>query len=197
MVARERRQDMASVSFMEKMVDGVFDETAFNSYRMPGDSDKVQSLLQSYREMFKNHSPQKIEEEGRIPGEILQKMRKKGFFGISLAETYGGLGVGIIECIRFVEEISAQDLSSAVVFLAHLFIGIKGIELFGTEKQKRQYLPLAASGEMIFSYALTEPNFGFMTIQGRSLDLPRNARGYENSQLHRRSCFNQGGAQRE
>ena len=151
---------MAAGSFMEKIFEGVFDKTAFDSYRMPVDSDKVQSLLQSYREMFKNHSPQKIEEEGRIPGEILQEMRKKGFFGISLAETYGGLGVGLIDCIRFVEEISALDLSSAVVFLAHLFIGIKGIELFGTEKQKRQYLPLAASGEMIFSYALTEPNFG-------------------------------------
>jgi acyl-CoA dehydrogenase family member 9 len=159
-VSRERRQQMASGSFMEKILDGVFDKTVFDSYRMPVDSDKIQSLLQSYREMFKDHSPQKIEEEGRVPEEMLQEMRKKGFFGISLDETYGGLGVGLVDCIRFVEEISALDLASAVVFLAHLFIGIKGIELYGTEKQKRQYLPLAASGEMIFSYALTEPNFG-------------------------------------
>jgi len=87
-------------------------------------------------------------------------MRKKGFFGISLDETYGGLGISLVDCIRFVEEISAQDLASAVVFLAHLFIGIKGIELYGTDEQKRRYLPPAASGDMIFSYALTEPNFG-------------------------------------
>ena len=159
-VSRERRQQMASGSFMEKILEGVFDKTVFDSYHMPVDSDKIQSLLQSYREMFKDHSPQKIEEEGRVPEEMLQEMRKKGFFGISLDETYGGSGVGLVDCIRFVEEISALDLASAVVFLAHLFIGIKGIELYGTEKQKRQYLPLAASGEMIFSYALTEPNFG-------------------------------------
>ena len=151
---------MASGSFMEKILEGVFDKTVFDTYRMAVGSDKVQSLLISYQEMFRNHSPQKIEEEGRIPEEMLQEMRKKGFFGISLAETHGGLGVSLVDCIRFVEEISAQDLASAVVFLAHLFIGIKGIELYGTEKQKRQYLPLAASGEMIFSYALTEPNFG-------------------------------------
>ncbi|MGO9136672.1 MAG: acyl-CoA dehydrogenase family protein [Syntrophales bacterium] len=151
---------MASGSFMEKIIEGVFDKTAFDSYRMPVDSDKLQSLLQSYREMFKDHSPQKIEEEGRVPEAMLQEMRKKGFFGISLPETYGGLGVGLVDSIRFVEEISALDLASAVVFLAHLFIGIKGIELYGTEEQKRQYLPLAASGDMIFSYALTEPNFG-------------------------------------
>lgn len=151
---------MASRSFMEKVLEGIFDEAVFDSYRMPAESEKVQSLLQSYRDMFKNNSPQKIEDEGRIPEEMLQEMREKGFFGISLAETYGGLGVDLVDCIRFVEEISAQDLAAAVVFLAHLFIGIKGIELFGTEKQKRQYLPLAASGKMIFSYALTEPNFG-------------------------------------
>ena len=58
---------MASGSFMEKILEGIFDKTIFDSYRMPVDSDKVRSLLQSYREMFKNHSPQKIEEEGRIP----------------------------------------------------------------------------------------------------------------------------------
>ena len=145
---------------MEKILEGVFDKTSFDSYRMPVDSGKIQSLLISYREMFKDLSPQKIEEEGRIPAEMLSEMRKKGFFGISLPETYGGLGVGLVDCIRFVEEISAQDLASAVVFLAHLFIGIKGIEMYGTEKQKNKYLPLAASGAMIFSYALTEPNFG-------------------------------------
>ena len=104
---------MASGSFMEKILEGVFDKTAFDSYRMPVDSEKVQSLLISYREMFKNHSPQKIEEEGRIPDEMLQEMRKKGFFGISLVETCGGLGVGLVDCIRFVEEISAQDLPTS------------------------------------------------------------------------------------
>ncbi len=151
---------MASGSFMEKILEGVLDQTVFNAFRMPGDSEKVQSLLQAYREMLKNYSPQKIEEEGRIPDEILREMGRKGFFGITLAETYGGLGVDLVNCVRLIEEISALDVAVAIVFLAHLVIGIKGIELFGTEEQKRKYLPLAASGEMIFSYALTEPSFG-------------------------------------
>ena len=151
---------MASDSFMEKILDGVLDQTVFKAFHMPGDSEKVQSLLQAYREMLKNYSPQKIEEEGRIPEEMLREMGRKGFFGITVAETYGGLGVDLVNCIRLVEEISAMDVAIAIVFLAHLIIGVKGIELFGTEEQKRQYLPLAASGEMIFSYALTEPNFG-------------------------------------
>ncbi|HUH65713.1 MAG TPA: acyl-CoA dehydrogenase family protein [Syntrophales bacterium] len=151
---------MVSGSFMEKIVDGVFDKRAFDSYRMPAVSDKIRSLLESYRGMFKDYPPHKLEEEGRIPEEILEKMKTNGFFGISLPETYGGLEVSLVDCVRFVEEIAAIDLASAIVFLAHLFIGVKGIELFGTEEQTRRYLPLAASGEMIFSYALTEPKYG-------------------------------------
>ncbi|HVO68180.1 MAG TPA: acyl-CoA dehydrogenase family protein [Syntrophales bacterium] len=151
---------MASGSFMEKILKGNLDRAVFDSFHEPLDSDKVQSLLQAYREIFKDHSLQKIEEDGRIPDELLLEMRRKGFFGITVAEDYGGLGIDLVNCVRLVEEISALDVATAIVFLAHLFIGIKGIEMFGTEDQKRRYLPLAASGEMIFSYALTEPNFG-------------------------------------
>ena len=151
---------MASSSFMEKIVDGILDQTVFNAFHMPDDSDKVQSLLQAFREMSLNYSPQQIEKEGRIPDDMLRDMGRQGFFGISIEETYGGLGIDLVNIIRLVEKISAIDMSVALVFLAHLFIGCKGIELFGTEEQKSRYLPLAASGEMIFSYALTEPNFG-------------------------------------
>lgn len=151
---------MTSGSFMEKIIQGVLDKEVFRAFTVPDDSDKVQFLFHAYREMLHRHSPQKIEEEGRIPEEMLQEMGRKGFFGISVDEIYGGMGVDLINTIRFVEKISALDMSIALVFLAHLYIGIKGIELFGTDQQKRQYLPPAASGEMIFSYALTEPDFG-------------------------------------
>ena len=101
-----------------------------------------------------------IESEGRMPGDMLKKMGEAGFFGISIPKAYGGLGFSLVDFLRMAEEIASRDLSIALVFLAHLFIGIKGIELFGTEAQKRKYLIPAASGEMIFSYALTEPKIG-------------------------------------
>jgi acyl-CoA dehydrogenase family protein 9 len=151
---------MVAGSFMEKIYEGVLDQTAFHSFRMPSESETLQTLMQAYRNLLKNYPVQKIEEEGRIPEEMLREMGKAGFFGISVSRTYGGLGVNLLEYIRFVEEIAAADMSCALVFLAHLFIGIKGIELFGTEEQKQRYLPPAASGEMIFSYALTEPETG-------------------------------------
>jgi len=151
---------MVSGSFMEKIYEGVLDQAAFQSFRMPAESEILQTLLQAYRDLLKTYPVQKIEEDGRIPDEMLREMGKAGFFGISVSEKYGGLGVDLLEYIRFVEEIASADMSSALVFLAHLFIGKKGIELFGTEEQKQRYLPPAASGEMIFSYALTEPETG-------------------------------------
>lgn len=151
---------MAGGSFMEKIYEGILDQAAFHSFRMPVESETLQTLMQAYRNLLKNYPVQKIEEDGRIPEEMLREMGKAGFFGISVSRTYGGLGVNLLEYIRFVEEIAAADMSCALVFLAHLFIGIKGIELFGTEEQKQRYLPPAASGEMIFSYALTEPETG-------------------------------------
>ncbi len=59
-----------------------------------------------------------------------------------------------------VEGIAKLDLSVALVSLAHLSIGVKGVVLFGNDAQKSRYLPRAASGETIFAYALTEPLIG-------------------------------------
>jgi acyl-CoA dehydrogenase family protein 9 len=148
------------MGFMEKIYRGFFDESSFRSYQAPPDPEKIRSLLEKYEELLKAYPAQKIEAEGRIPGEMLKKMGAAGLFGISISQTYGGLGFGLVDFLRMVEEIAALDLSIALVFLAHLFIGIKGIELFGTEAQKKKYLTPAASGAMIFSYALTEPKIG-------------------------------------
>jgi acyl-CoA dehydrogenase family protein 9 len=64
------------------------------------------------------------------------------------------------EYLRVLETVAARNIVLGFTATAHLSIGVKGIILFGTEEQKRKYLPPAASGEMIFSYALTEPGTG-------------------------------------
>ena len=66
----------------------------------------------------------------------------------------------LAEYLRAIEELATSDLSLALIPLAHLSIGVKGILLFGSEEQKRAWLPRAASGEIIFAYALTEPDIG-------------------------------------
>ena len=62
--------------------------------------------------------------------------------------------------LKIVEHTMASGMALGFTALAHLSIGVKGIVLFGTEAQKQKYLVPAASGDMIFSYALTEPGTG-------------------------------------
>jgi acyl-CoA dehydrogenase family protein 9 len=101
-----------------------------------------------------------LEQQGSVPRELLTKLGTIGFFGLTIPTAYGGLGLSLRQYLKVVEEIASRDLALALLSLAHLSIGMKGILLFGTEEQRRRYLPPAASGEMIFSYALTEPKTG-------------------------------------
>ena len=91
---------------------------------------------------------------------MLKRMGEVGLFGLTIPESYGGLGFNLWEYLGVVEELARLDISAGLISLAHLSIGVKGIVLFGTELQKRKYLPPAASGDMIFAFALTEPGIG-------------------------------------
>jgi acyl-CoA dehydrogenase family protein 9 len=147
-------------SFLEKIYQGYLDEEIFHSFRAPQASERVNSLIERFREILNEYPSRMIEEEGRVPEEMLVKMGKAGLFGISIPEAYGGLGFNLWEHLMSIEGMSKIDISVAMVSLAHLSIGAKGILLFGTEAQKQKYLVPAAKGEMIFSYALTEPQIG-------------------------------------
>lgn len=121
---------------------------------------RVEQLLRGYRELVKGFPPSTLERLGAPPPELWRGMRELGLFGMLIDEEYGGLGLSLTQYLRVVEQISMEDSALALIPLAHLSIGLKGILLFGSEEQKRRYLPRAASGEMIFAYALTEPHIG-------------------------------------
>lgn len=146
--------------FLERIYLGSLDETVFNAYRAPVNAAKVEALVKQFAAILKEHSPQAIEEKGSIPADMLDKMRRMGLFGISLPEQYGGLGFNLWEYLKTIELMVKLDISVVLASLAHLSIGTKGILLFGSEQQKEKYLRPAASGETIFSYALTEPKIG-------------------------------------
>lgn len=145
---------------MEKLYRGVLDRAVLFRRDRPGEDEKVRAFLDRYEALLKNWPPRDLEETGRIPPEMLRAMGEAGLFGLSIPESWGGSGLGLRDLLRIVEAVSAADMSAALAFLAHLFIGVKAVDLYGTEEQKGKYLPPAARGEMIFSYALTEPNIG-------------------------------------
>jgi alkylation response protein AidB-like acyl-CoA dehydrogenase len=103
---------------------------------------------------------EKIDEEEKIPRELIDKMAQLGLLGIAFPPEYGGAGMGEMGYCIMQEEIGRGCASTATFIGAHQSIGASGIFMFGTEEQKKKYLVPLAQGEKIGAYALTEPNAG-------------------------------------
>ena len=101
-----------------------------------------------------------LDEQERFPSELIPKMGEIGMFGIPIAEDYGGVGMGTLEYVMAVEEVSKACASTGVTISAHTSLCCWPIEHFGTEEQKQKYLPDLATGEKLGAFGLTEPNAG-------------------------------------
>jgi len=95
-----------------------------------------------------------------IPSDVIQIMREMGLFGMTIPEEYGGLGLMVEEEVRVVFELGRTSPAFRSVIGTNNGIGSMGLVIAGNESQKEHYLPRLASGEMISSFALTEPEAG-------------------------------------
>jgi acyl-CoA dehydrogenase len=95
-----------------------------------------------------------------IPADVLQDMKDLGFFGLTIPESYGGLGLTMEEEVMVQFELGKASPCFRSTFSTNIGIGSSGIIIDGTEEQKRYYLPKLATGELIASFALTEPDAG-------------------------------------
>ena len=102
----------------------------------------------------------KIDEEHAIPDELVQKMGEMGFLGSYLPEEYGGAGMDMLSYAIVVEEVSKACGSCGVLISAHTSLASGPIYTFGTEEQKKKWLPALNTGEKIGCFLLTEPNAG-------------------------------------
>ena len=101
-----------------------------------------------------------VSEEDRVPDEIVDEMKALGLFGISIPEAYGGLDLSMEdECLVAIELGRASPAFRSVIG-TNVGIGSQGLVMFGTDAQKAKWLPGIASGEIITSFALTEPEAG-------------------------------------
>jgi acyl-CoA dehydrogenase len=102
----------------------------------------------------------RLEAEDAVPAEIIQEMRELGLFGLSIPEEYGGLGLNMSEEAEVIYELGRTALAYRSVIGTTVGIGSQGIVIDGTEAQKQAWLPRLASGEIMASFALTEPGAG-------------------------------------
>jgi len=101
----------------------------------------------------------KLEHDDVYPAEIVERMRELGLFGATIAADYGGLGLKTTVYAGIVERISRVWMSLCGIFNSHLIMSA-AVERFGTEAQKRAFLPRFAAGELRGGLALTEPDCG-------------------------------------
>jgi len=101
-----------------------------------------------------------VEEHDEVPADIVQDMKDMGLFGLSIPEAYGGIGLSMAQECRVAYELGHTALAFRSVFGTNVGIGSQGILMDGTEAQKQSILPKVATGELILSFALTEPDAG-------------------------------------
>jgi acyl-CoA dehydrogenase len=101
-----------------------------------------------------------VAEEDQVPAEIIEEMKQLGLFSLSIPEEYGGLGLSMSEEIEVAFRLGGTTPAFRSVFGTNVGIGSQGIVMDGTDAQKEHYLPKLATGEMIASFALTEPEAG-------------------------------------
>jgi acyl-CoA dehydrogenase len=102
----------------------------------------------------------KVSEDDRVPDSIITEMRELGLFGLSIPQDFGGLGLTMEEEVLVCFELGQTSPAFRSVIGTNVGIGSQGVVMFGTDAQKAEWLPKLASGEIVASFALTEPGAG-------------------------------------
>ena len=122
--------------------------------------EMARQLFKDFAENEVKPLAQEIDEEHRFPRETVEKMAKAGFMGIPVPKELGGQGCDPLTYAMCVEELSKVCGTTGVIVSAHTSLCCDPILTFGTEDQKKKYLPDLASGKKIGAFGLTEPGAG-------------------------------------
>ena len=121
---------------------------------------RVRDAVREFAETHVRPVAEDLDRTGRWPEELIPRMAEVGLMGMSVPKDLGGSGWDAVSCVAAVEEISKVCPTTAVIAAAHCSLGTMPIVHFGTEEQKRKYVPRMARGELIGCMALTEPEAG-------------------------------------
>src|SRR5881396_2395586 len=158
-----REQEWAAPSFVRDLFLGKFRLDLIHPYpeQDPEEVRRARPFLEQLERFLRERvDSDKIDREGEIPDDVIQGLRDLGAFGIKIPREYGGLGLSQLSYMKAIELVSSIDGSITALVSAPQSIGVpQPLKLFGTETQKKKYLPRLAKGA-ISAFALTEPGVG-------------------------------------
>lgn len=130
---------------------------------MAVDSESFSILLEAVRRFVRERlmpAENEVEDRDEVPAAIIEDMKALGLFGISIPESFGGIGLSMAQECQVAYELGHTALAFRSVVGTNIGIGSQGILMDGTPAQQAAYLPRIASGDLIMSFALTEPDAG-------------------------------------
>lgn len=122
---------------------------------------KVEAALAELKTFCDAHlDPAKIDRQAEIPRHVIEGLARLGVLGMTAPESVGGRGFSQLAYCRVLEELGSRCSATSIFVNAHHSIGMRALLLFGTEEQKRRWLPDMVSGRKLAAFALTEPEAG-------------------------------------
>ena len=148
-------------SFAKKLYFGEFHPSSVYPFPQAKDKKEAEELMQKLNQFLdQSLNPDQIDRQAEIPQAVIDGLGKLGILGMTIPQEYGGLGMSQYAYCRAAEEIAKRCGATALFVNAHQSIGLKALLLFGTEEQKKKWLPPLAKGEALAAFSLTEPNAG-------------------------------------
>ena len=129
-------------------------------FDLTDDQKRLRQVAREFAEGELGNTIAPYDERQTFPHEIVRKLGPLGFLGVLVADEYGGAGLDYVSYALIVEELCRGDASVGITMWAHNSLCTNHIATFGSEAQKRRYLPRLASGEVLGAWGLTEPGSG-------------------------------------
>ena len=130
------------------------------NFDLDQEHELVRSTVREFAEDRVAPVAEELDRESRFPYDLVAEMAELGLMGMTVPEEYGGGGADTLAYAIAVEELTRVDSSVAITMAAHHSLGTLPIYYFGSEEQKRQWLPDLASGKKLAAFGLTEPDAG-------------------------------------
>lgn len=129
-------------------------------FKLTEEQEQLRKEIRDFAQREVAPNVMRWDEASEFPADVVRQMGQMGLMGIIFPVEYGGAGLGYVDYMTAIEELSAVDGSIGIIVAAHNSLCSNHIFLAGSEEQRRKYIPRLASGEWLGAWGLTEPNSG-------------------------------------